>query len=352
MAREIERRSATGERLPRLLTPAEDWLLWRQCTSSTPTAWTVARGPLADAASSRASSRRNSHRHFRRACRAWQRRAGRYSMWNAPSRRNARAMGATTAGELATRVACLGGSRDVLLAGFERLTPRLGALVTSRGAGGCVTDFRKLPESNGAVSHASAVLAADSNEELERIADWCKARLGAQPDARLLVLVPGAPEARERLVTLIRQNVDSSAAATAPLTLDATSAIAAIEGGLPLARSPLAGHALRSLSWLTGASEFADFSAGSARLIGQRQRPSARLDLVARAGRHRDRPAQAARGARIAPDFRPVADLSTRIARHFRSLAVEPPLATGRSDSRKAKRSTFCGHPRASSDAH
>jgi hypothetical protein len=33
MSREIERRSSTGERLPRLLTPAEHWLLWRQSTS-------------------------------------------------------------------------------------------------------------------------------------------------------------------------------------------------------------------------------------------------------------------------------------------------------------------------------
>ncbi len=325
MAREIERRSATGERLPRLLTPAEDWLLWRQCTSQhTDSLELVARGPLADALR-RASQLAQEFRIDTSAARAVPGSEGRllFDVERAVAAK-CQAMGATTAGELATRVACLGGSRDVLLTGFERLTPRLGALVTSRGAGGCVTDFRKLPESNGAVSHASAVLAADSNEELERIADWCKARLGAQPDARLLVLVPGAPEARERLVTLIRQNVDSSAAATAPLTLDATSAIAAIEGGLPLARSPLAGHALRSLSWLTGASEFADFSAwlcaphwatpeaGRARLdLWLRERAPLEID-----------PRRLLAALEFAPDFlKPAAaDLSTRIAKALQEL--------------------------------
>ncbi len=42
---------------------------------------------------------------------------------------------------------------------------------------------------------------------------------------------------------------------------DGKSSIAGIEGGLPLSRSPFAAHALRTLSWLSGRSEFADFSA-------------------------------------------------------------------------------------------
>src|SRR5512138_2665777 len=32
-AREIERRAASGEKLPRLLTAAEEWFLWRECTA-------------------------------------------------------------------------------------------------------------------------------------------------------------------------------------------------------------------------------------------------------------------------------------------------------------------------------
>ena len=49
-AREIERRAAADEHLPRLITPAEDWLLWRQGTADlTQNLELVARGPLADA---------------------------------------------------------------------------------------------------------------------------------------------------------------------------------------------------------------------------------------------------------------------------------------------------------------
>ncbi len=52
LSREIERRSSSGERLPRLLTPAEHWLLWRQCTAQlTDSLDLVARGPLAGSAS-------------------------------------------------------------------------------------------------------------------------------------------------------------------------------------------------------------------------------------------------------------------------------------------------------------
>ncbi len=262
LAREIEHRSASGERLPRLLTAAEDWLLWRQCTGQhTDDLQLVARGPLADALC-RASQLAKEFRIDIASSRGVPGSEGRllFDVERAVLER-CRAMGATTAADLAANVACLGGARDVLLAGFERLTPRLDALITSRGAAGCVTDFHNPVAREHAVSHARAVFASDSNEELERIADWCKARLEAQPDARLLVLVPGAPEARERLVTLIRQNVDPSGAALAPLATEATSALAAIEGGLPLSRSPLAAHALRCLSWLIGGSEFAEFSA-------------------------------------------------------------------------------------------
>jgi probable DNA repair protein len=171
------------------------------------------------------------------------------------------AIGATTPAELAATLGCVGGSRDVLLAGFERLTPRLAMLTTNRGAAGCVTAFRAPPALDGKIAHARAVLAGDPSEELERIADWCRIRLNAQPDARLLVIVPGSPEAQERLLTLIRQNIDPAGAAIAPLNALAGNPLAEMAGGAPLTRSPLAAYALQSLAWLSGGSEFAEFSA-------------------------------------------------------------------------------------------
>src|SRR5690242_9436670 len=55
-AREIERRAASGDKLPRLLTTAEEWFLWRQSAAEhTNDLELVARGLLAD------SLRRASH---------------------------------------------------------------------------------------------------------------------------------------------------------------------------------------------------------------------------------------------------------------------------------------------------
>ena len=262
LSREIDRRSASGGRLPRLLTPAEDWLLWRQCTSQhTDDLQLVARGPLADAL------RRSSQlaREFGIDTSSMRSVPGSEGQLLYEVERTVAAkskeIGAATAAELATQIACLGDGRDVLLVGFERMTPQLEALITSRGAGGCLTEFRKTPALTERVGHARAVLATDTNEELERIAGWCRARLQARPEARLLVVVPGSPEARERLVTLIRQHLDPAAAVSSPLAGDGADALAAIEGGLPLSRNALAAHALATLSWLVSGAEFAEFSA-------------------------------------------------------------------------------------------
>lgn len=260
--KEIERRCASGERLSRLLTAAEDWLLWRQCTGPlTDEMQLVARGPLADALR-RAHQLSVEYGIDLHTMRAPPGSEGRLLVDAARAfAERCREIGATTSAELASGLECVGGNRDVLLAGFERLTPRLALLTTSRGAAGCLTRFRAPPALDGKIPHARAVLAGDPSEELERIADWCRQRLTAQPDARLLVIVPGSPEAQERLLTLIRQNIDPMGAALAPLAALAGNPLAEMAGGAPLTRSPLAAYALQSLAWLSGGSEFAEFSA-------------------------------------------------------------------------------------------
>ena len=260
--KEIERRCASGERLARLLTSAEDWLLWRQCTAQlTDDLNLVSRGPLADALR-RAHQLAMEYGIDLRSMRALPGSEGRLlvEVERAVAERS-REIGATTSAELSADLPCLGGTRDVLLAGFERLTPRLAMLTTSRGAAGCVTTFRAPPALGGKIMHARAVLAGDPSEELERIADWCRVRLAAQPDARLLAIVPGSPEAQERLLTLIRQNIDPAGAALAPLNALAGNSLAEMAGGAPLTHSALAAYALQSLGWLSGGSEFAEFSA-------------------------------------------------------------------------------------------
>ncbi len=82
---------------------------------------------------------------------------------------------------------------------------------------------------------------------------WSESRIGVErasqprsPTRRLLVIVPGSPEAQERLLTLIRQNIDPVGAALAPLGTLAGNPLAEMAGGAPLARSPLAAYALQS----------------------------------------------------------------------------------------------------------
>jgi len=270
-AREIDRRAAAGESLPRLLTPAEDWYLWRQSAAElTRGLELVARGPLAEAL-----------RRASQLAHDFGMQTGRFP--GAPGTEGRllhdveravaermRALGAATAGQMADRLTALGGERGLLLAGFIPLTPNLGGLIGSRRRNGCPTRVRGERDPgeqlsfgwmSGTPEHAKAVLAADTVEELERITEWCRTRIEARPDARLLVIVPGAPEARERLVTLIRQHVDPRGALFADLATCAETPVAALEGGSPLSRAPLVEHALRSLSWLTGGLDFADFSA-------------------------------------------------------------------------------------------
>jgi ATP-dependent helicase/nuclease subunit B len=259
-AREIERRAASGEPLPRLITSAEEWFLWRQSAAElTHDLELVARGLLAE------SLRRASHlaQEFRIALTPSRAAPGSearllFDVQQAVTQKM-RALGAVTAAELAPQLQCLGGSRSLFAAGFTQLTPSFEALAAARAAQGCGTRMRTLPAD--VRNETRALLATDASEELERIADWCRERLDAQPDARLLIVAPGAPEARERLVTLIRQSIDPRRAASDDLAHSDSGTLVALEGGLPLSRAPLVAHALRALAWLAGGSEFAELSA-------------------------------------------------------------------------------------------
>ena len=125
-----------------------------------------------------------------------------------------------------------------LLAGFEALPPRIGALGTVAAAG---------PSDHGA--SPQVLRPADAQAELDAISAWCVAQLSAHPEARLLVMLPGAAGARTRLASLI------AAALDAPRVLgnaEGARALVGIEGGEPLARQPLPLAALTGLALLAG----------------------------------------------------------------------------------------------------
>jgi probable DNA repair protein len=125
-----------------------------------------------------------------------------------------------------------------MLAGFDALPPGIAAL--GRVAPATAAEPQTLPQ---------VLRSADAQAELDAITEWCVARLRAQPAARLLVMLPGAPGARARLASLI------GAALDAPRVLsltEAARALVGIEGGEPFAQQPLPFAALTGLALLAG----------------------------------------------------------------------------------------------------
>ena len=329
-AREIERRAASGEALPRLLQPAEDWFVWRQSAARfTDGLELVAGGPLAESLR-RASQLAQEFRIDLSRMRAPPGSETRLLLdVHADVTEKMRSLGAASAAELAPQLQCLGGSRVLFAAGFTQETPSFRTLAASRQEQGCRTRMRAL--SAAVPNNTRAVFATDSSEELERIADWCRANLNARPDARLLVLAPGAPEARERLVTLIRQAIDPSSAVSADLTRGTPDALVAIEGGMPLSRSPLVAHALRGLAWLARGSEFGDFSVWLCAPYWTVPEPArARLDLWLRERAPLEiMPREFLKGLESAPDAlsggaKPLAALITNALRELGSGSASP----------------------------
>ncbi|HZO21600.1 MAG TPA: PD-(D/E)XK nuclease family protein [Steroidobacteraceae bacterium] len=242
--REIERAAAAGQSLPRLLSPAEEWLLWRQCTAvATESLELLDRPGLADGlrqASALAADFGLDVASFAKA-------PGLESplLCEVQGAVDARclSLGAARMHSLTASLSGACRARTTVFAGFTKLPPRLVSL-------GAVQ-----PVSARSLATPRVVRAADETEELERIALWCQDLLSGPAQARLLVILPGAPGSRERLATLIRQTVDARAWLDSGAARPADEPIgnlAVIEGGSGLARIPVVAHALDLLSWLAG----------------------------------------------------------------------------------------------------
>jgi ATP-dependent helicase/nuclease subunit B len=246
LRREAERVAAQGPPLsgPRVLSAAEEWYLWRQSTIDL-----TADLPLLNAAMLGESLQRSSALACDYNIQIRAGAAGSEAQLLFRARQaldeRCRALGAASVDEL------LAGSRPadshqhppLRLCGFEALPPRLASLVAARGAAAAVATR---PAAEAA---SELLLCADRREQSERIAAWCTERVRRQPDARLLVMLPGAPGARERLATLIRQALDARSILGAT---SASQALVGIEGGQPLAQIPAVAHALMTLRLLAG----------------------------------------------------------------------------------------------------
>ncbi len=242
--RECERLAQDSpQEWPRLLGPAEEWLLWREAAQE------AARdhpfldtAPLADslqhaseraadygvrlrpaAADSEAALLFEARRVFEARC------------------RDLNAAGATA---LIPRLQRSRPAHELLLRGFDAVPPWLAALAAVPASHGG-------PEAEPPAARVRGVRTPDANSQMEAIAAWCHERLSAEADARLLVMLPGPPGSIERLAALIRERLDPGAA-LAPGR--ASRALIGIEGGEPLGLLPLPSQALLTLGVLAGGS--------------------------------------------------------------------------------------------------
>jgi ATP-dependent helicase/nuclease subunit B len=239
--------------LPRLLSPAEEWLLWRQCTAeATRDLDLVNRASLAESlrrAGALAAELRIGLDTMRAA-------GGTeaellITVHRAVAER-CRALGAASLSAALSGLPCVGDAHAVVFAGFLAPSPRLRAIAAGRARYGFESEFPPPADPAGAPP-PRVVRPADEREELDRIAEWCQRRLAAQADARLLILSPGSAGRRERLAALIRQAVDPGASFRGADAGDGVPLLG-LEGGQPLARLPLVAHALGTLTLLGGES--------------------------------------------------------------------------------------------------
>jgi ATP-dependent helicase/nuclease subunit B len=242
LRREAQRLAAEGSPAtgPRVLSRAEEWFLWRQSAADITAGLPLLNGATLGDSLQRASTLAYEYRiELPRAAAPGSEARMLLEARQAFDER-CQALGAVSADAWLARAqhADAGGQSAIALRGFDALSPRMAALVGVRAA----PDERPEPVTE-------LLLCADEREELERIACWCRERVLRQADARLLIMLPGAPGARERLAALIRQALDprSLLAATS-----ASQALVGIEGGQPLSEVPLIAHALTSLELLSG----------------------------------------------------------------------------------------------------
>ena len=228
---------------PRVLSAAEEWYLWRQSAVEL-----TADLPLLNAATLGECLQRSSALacEYNMEVRAGASGSEAQLLFKARQAfdERCRALGAASVDALLSGIRAADPQQDrpLSLRGFDAVPPRLASLVAARGTAAAAS-----PPAADADSHL--LVCVDRREQSERIAAWCAERVRRQPDARLLVMLPGTPGARARLAALIRQALDARSVLGAT---SASQALVGIEGGRPLAEIPAIAHALTTLGFLAG----------------------------------------------------------------------------------------------------
>lgn len=245
LRREAQRRAAESSPAtgPRVLAAAEEWFLWRQSAADITAGLPLLNGATLGDALQRASALAYDYHIDVRAGAAGSEAQLLFKARQAFDER-CRALGAASVDSVLARpqFAAPQSESAIALRGFDALPPRLASIVAACGTPASARE----PTADAAPDFLPC---ADRREQSERIAWWCLERARRQPDARLLIMLPGTPGARERLATLIRQALDTRSILGAT---PASPALVGIEGGEPLGEMPVIAHALTTLGVLAG----------------------------------------------------------------------------------------------------
>jgi probable DNA repair protein len=144
------------------------------------------------------------------------------------------------------------GPGTLLFAGCDSFGAALRARLVELGATFTPADpigpaFALAPASASAIPHTTVNACANAHDELRRAAQWCRAELGRNPAARLLVVVPQLAQQRAAAVLAFEHELGESAFA--------------IEGGQALDEYPMVGAALDFLRLCGGPLEFRELAA-------------------------------------------------------------------------------------------
>jgi ATP-dependent helicase/nuclease subunit B len=298
---------------PRVLGATEEWLLWRQAARESARHY-----PILDSGALAESLQRSSARASGYGLRLPEGARGSeadllYTTQQLFAAR-CRELNAASVSALLPRLP--GAAESVLVRGYDALPPHLASIARAAAP--------KQPDLPPCTPRGVRI--ADAQSQLEAIAHWCRERLGAQPGARLMVMLPGPAGARERLAALIRQSIEP-AAALSIAALDERSAVA-IEEGRPFGALELPSQALASLALLAGAELDVD-SLGrwlnSACWTSPKDAPRAALALLLRDSGGASLDLRAFRGVlQLAPrELRPAArELDVRLQRAVTGLGA------------------------------
>lgn len=244
-----------GIDLPRILGAHEEWLLWVDAATALTAQETLLLPESIADGLARSARLAAEHRIPEAAIGAD---PGDEARWLAQAmaqvQRRAAALGALPRhglwAALATAEPSALGGREVRLVGHGAMAPAFLHLIEAwraRGMSFALDTGAGPPAAAAAISGVRVDKAHDPLAELRCAAEWCAARLHANPDARLLLVVPDLARRRVHLDRVLRETLEPEACfapATAPRSFG-------FEGGGPLADYPLPNTALAVLALLT-----------------------------------------------------------------------------------------------------